>query len=140
MSGSFIDRKDVEDFVDQIDNDKSSSGGKAIDNLTPTSRLSNNKPAHESESSIGEEPYRYIVVVVYFLLSFSNGLQWVCISAIADNFAKAFSLNSFEVELFSLLYMFIFPFAFPVAAYLIDEVSIRLGVSSFNQANSISKS
>jgi fucose permease len=52
----------------------------------------------------------------------------VTFSPIAKSFKKNFDLNTFQVDLFSLIYMTVYPFVTPVSSYIIDNKSMRLGV------------
>lgn len=82
---------------------------------------------------IKEVGYRWVIVVTFFMLSFSNGMQWVTFSSIADNFKKVFNVSSDVVNLFSLSYMYCYPLVFPFAAYIIDNKTTRGGVRKYEQ-------
>jgi hypothetical protein len=84
----------------------------------------------DTDILIGETSYRYVIVTVYCLLSFSNGMQWVTFSAIADRFKLNYSLDQYQVDLFSLIYMIIYPFLSFPSSYIIDNKNLRLGVIS----------
>ena len=75
-----------------------------------------------------ESPYRFYVVVAYFLLTFANGFQWVTFSSCADNFGTAYDMPSWKVNMFSLIYMIIYPFVCIPQGYLVDAYSTRLGL------------
>jgi hypothetical protein len=77
---------------------------------------------------IGETPYRFVIVILYFFINFCNGMQWVTFASIADRFKIVYDLNQFQVDMFSLIYMILYPlFNFP-ASYTIDNKNLRLGV------------
>lgn len=75
-----------------------------------------------------ETPYRFVIVVTYFLLCFANGFQWVTFSSCAAKFGETYGLNNTEVNIFSLLYMILYPFVCIPQGYLIDNYSTRLGL------------
>lgn len=85
--------------------------------------------ASHKSAIIKEVGYRWVIVASFFLLSFSNGMQWVTFSAIADNFKKVLNTSSEVVDIYSLSYMYCFPVMFPIAAYIIDNKTVRGGVS-----------
>lgn len=84
--------------------------------------------ANKTEQKYGETPYRWYVVVAYFLLTFANGLQWVTFSSCATNFGEAYDMPSWKVNMFSLIYMIIYPFVCIPQGYLVDGYSTRLGL------------
>ena len=75
-----------------------------------------------------ETPYRWYVMVAYCLTVFANGFQWVTFSAIATKFGEHYDTPSWKVNMFSLIYMIIYPFVCIPEGYLIDNYSTRLGI------------
>ena len=90
-----------------------------------------NNPTNDSNYNLQyhEVPYRFIILISYFLLTFSNGLQWVTFSSCADNFSKNYGIPSYQVNLFSLMYMIIYPFVCIPEGFLIDSYSTKLGIT-----------
>ena len=88
----------------------------------------NEEIAIKKEIIYGETPYRWFFMISYCLLVFVNQLQWVCFSAIATDFSKNYEKPLWKVNMFSLIYMIIYPFACIPEAWLIDDYSIRLGL------------
>ena len=80
------------------------------------------------KEEFGETPYRFYIVVSYFLLTFANGFQWVTFSSCAENFGDAYDMPSWKVNMFSLIYMIIYPFVCIPQGYLVDAYSTRLGL------------
>ena len=76
----------------------------------------------------GETPYRWYVMIAYCLCVFANGFQWVTFSAIAVDFANNYKQPSWKVNMFSLMYMIIYPFVCIPQGWLIDNYSTRLGI------------
>ena len=75
-----------------------------------------------------ETPYRWYVMVAYCLTVFANGFQWVTFSAIATAFSNNYGVPSWKVNMFSLMYMIIYPFVCIPEGWLIDSYSTRLGI------------
>ena len=82
----------------------------------------------EQEKKYGETPYRWYVMIAYCLCVFANGFQWVTFSAIAVDFANNYNQPSWKVNMFSLMYMIIYPFVCIPQGWLIDNYSTRLGI------------
>ena len=76
----------------------------------------------------GETPYRWYVMIAYCLCVFANGFQWVTFSAIATKFSEHYDEPSWRVNMFSLMYMIIYPFVCIPQGWLIDDYSLRLGI------------
>ena len=76
----------------------------------------------------GETPYRWYIMVAYCLCVFANGFQWVTFSAIAVDFSTHYEEPSWKVNMFSLMYMIIYPFVCIPEGWLIDSYSTRLGI------------
>ena len=76
----------------------------------------------------GETPYRWFVMISYCLCTFANGFQWVTFSAIASKFGYHYNLESWKVNMFSLIYMILYPFVCLPEGHLVDNYSTRLGI------------
>ena len=96
--------------------------------LSPENNNQNEGVTIKKEIIYGETPYRWFFMISYCLLVFANQLQWVCFSAIATDFSNHYSKPLWKVNMFSLIYMIIYPFACIPEAWLIDDYSIRLGL------------
>ena len=96
--------------------------------ILPENNNTNKEITIKKEIKYGETPYRWFFMVSYCLLVFSNQLQWVCFSAIATDFSFHYNEPLWKVNMFSLIYMIIYPFACIPEAWLIDDYSIRLGL------------
>lgn len=80
------------------------------------------------DKKYGETCYRWYVMISYCLCTFSNGFQWVTFSAIATKFSKNYDMDSWKVNMFSLIYMIIYPFVCVPEGWLVDNISARLGI------------
>ena len=87
-----------------------------------------NEKKEEEGETIKLTPYRFIIVIVYFFLNFINGIHWVTFASCAQKFGKFYHLNHFSVDLFSLLYMIVYPIGCIPEAYLIDNISMQIGL------------
>ena len=83
---------------------------------------------NNNNQKYGETPYRWYIMVAYCLCVFANGFQWVTFSAIAVDFSTHYNEPSWKVNMFSLMYMIIYPFVCIPEGWLIDNYSTRLGI------------
>ena len=100
-------------------------GAKTDKNLVETPPVVSENP---SSIQYKETPYRWYVMIAYCLTVFANGFQWVTFSAIATKFSENYDTPSWKVNMFSLIYMIIYPFVCIPEGYLIDNYSTRLGI------------
>ena len=82
----------------------------------------------EETEKYGETPYRWFVMVAYCLCVFANGFQWVTFSAISTQFSENYGTPLWKINMFSLMYMIIYPFVCIPQGWLIDSYSTRLGI------------
>ena len=80
-----------------------------------------------SQIKYKETPYRWYVMIAYCLTVFANGFQWVTFSAIATDFSENYDIPSWKVNMFSLMYMIIYPFVCIPEGWLIDNYSTFVG-------------
>ncbi len=137
MKDSFIGNDELQKTIESLDKqaEKSLFVNDGVQNNLNNSKLKNQNikagMSMAQHTIIGEVRYRWIIFICFCVLSFSNGMQWVCISSIASNFIIAYDVDSLLVDLFSLSYMIVFPFIFPIAAYIIDNKSVKNGVGIY---------
>ena len=67
-------------------------------------------------------------MISYCLCTFANGFQWVTFSAIALKFSENYEMESWKVNMFSLIYMIFYPFVCIPEGWLVDNYSTRLGI------------
>ena len=67
-------------------------------------------------------------MIAYCLCTFANGFQWVTFSAIASKFSYHYNLESWKVNMFSLIYMILYPIVCIPQGHLVDNYSTRLGI------------
>ena len=95
----------------------------------PTNLGGSNDLNNINNNDIKLSPYRFVIVFVYFLLNFINGVHWVTFASCAAKFGKFYHLNNYLVDLFSLLFMILYPIACIPEAYIIDHISMYIGLS-----------
>jgi fucose permease len=129
MNGSFIGKKEINDFLTTLDNPNENSIFKyGSDDLKNSSQKTIDTEEIKTEVTVTESPYRFVIVFLFSMLSFSNGIQWVFVSAVAQKFQDTYGLNKFETDLFSMIFMIVYPIVTFPSSYVIDNVSIRMGV------------
>ena len=81
------------------------------------------------EIQYNETPYRFLIVITYFFLNFANGEQWVTYASVADKFRQNYNQSRWGVDLYSMIFMIVYPLFCVPEAYLIDNINMRLGLS-----------
>ena len=75
-----------------------------------------------------ESPYRFYVGLAFILLSLASGFQWVTFSSCFTNFSISYNLPKWKVNMFSLIYMIVYPIVCIPQGYFMDYYSIRAGI------------
>ena len=96
------------------------------DNINDLNKVSNTS----DDNQIKLYFYRYVIVFLYCLLNFINGVHWVTFASCASKFGKFYHLNNFLVDLFSLIFMILYPICCIPESYLMDNCSIKWGLST----------
>jgi fucose permease len=97
---------------------------------TPDTNITDSYTSQLDEKVIiGERPYRFIILLSFCLLNFSNAMQWVTYSSIADKFKVEYNLDQYQVDLLAMIFFIAYPFTNFPASYIIDNISPRLGVT-----------
>ena len=87
------------------------------------------KIIEKKEEKIGLSKYRFIIVIIYCMENFSNAVHWVTYASCAKNFSKFYNLSSFKVDIFSMIYMIVYPIVCVPESHIIDNINLRLGLS-----------
>ena len=82
----------------------------------------------KKEIKYGETPYRWFFLVSYCLNGFVNQIQWVAYSAILTAFSENYEKPLWKVNMFSLIYMIVYPIACIPEAWMLDKFSIRISL------------
>ena len=80
------------------------------------------------EIKYGETPYRWFFLISYCLSGFVNQMQWVAYSAILTAFANNYEKPLWKVNMFSLIYMIVYPITCIPCAWMLDKFSIRVSL------------
>ena len=104
--------------------------------ITETQKNLNKNEAQSTEEIIttrkeikyGETPYRWFFLVSYCLLNFTNQVQWVCFSAILTDFSRNYNKPQWKINMFSLIYMIVYPIFCIPDAWMLDKYSIRISL------------
>lgn len=80
------------------------------------------------DSEYREYPYRFVIVLLFTLPSFINGMCWVVFSSISNKTAETYDVDPSIVTLVPMLYMIVYiPINFP-SNWILDTKGIRKGV------------
>ena len=82
----------------------------------------------KKEIKYGETPYRWFFLISYCLNGFVNQIQWVAYSAILTAFSENYEKPLWKVNMFSLIYMIVYPIACIPEAWMLDKFSIRISL------------
>ncbi len=72
--------------------------------------------------------YRWIILLVYFLINMIIQMQWLTFAPIAREARVVYNATSLQIDLLSMIFMGVFLVACIPASYLIDKYGIRIGV------------
>eukprot|EP00126_Sphaerothecum_destruens_P007257 Sdes_comp19766_c1_seq1m11816 len=88
---------------------------------------------HESELDkidIETTPARWLMLLLFSFLSFSNACIWISFSTIADITKERFAINDAQLNLLSVIYMIVYiPFVI-VSSLIIERMNLGVGVWS----------
>ena len=73
--------------------------------------------------------YAILIVIIFFLLNFINGMHWVTFASCAAKFGKFYNLNDLEVDILSLVFMALYLFTSYPCSWIIDKKSMRWGLN-----------
>ena len=75
-----------------------------------------------------EYPYRFVITVIYSLISIVNGICWVIVTPISVPISKAYDISAAEVSLIPTSFLLFYViFNFP-SNWVIDVKGIRKGI------------
>ena len=109
---------------DELNSNTKSSENNSI-NSTENSSIST---VVSSKEYYEESPYRFYIALSFVLLSFANGFQWVTVSSCFSNFSITYNLPNWKVNMFSLIYMIVYPFICIPQGYLMENYSTLAGI------------
>ena len=104
-------------------------------NYSNSDRPSNNDQYPHNDIELNDDkkvqltPYRFVIVIIYCLLNFINGMHWITFASCAAKFGKFYHLTTFQVDLLSLIFMILYLFFSIPESYLMDNISMRTGLN-----------
>jgi len=72
--------------------------------------------------------YRWVVLLVYFLLNALMQLQWITFAPITSQAVAYYGVPAIQIDLLSLIFMIVYLFVSIPASYVIDTWGIRIGI------------
>jgi FLVCR family MFS transporter 7 len=72
--------------------------------------------------------YRWIVLLVYFLLNALMQVQWITFAPITSEAVTFYHVSALQIDLLSLIFMIVYLFVSFPASYVIDTWGIRIGI------------
>lgn len=80
------------------------------------------------EGEYQEYPYRFAIILLFFLPSFINGMCWVVVSPISTKISECYDVSDTLVTLIPMLYMIMYLFVNFPSNWILDSKGIRKGV------------
>ena len=72
--------------------------------------------------------YRWVVLLVYFLLNAFMQVQWITFAPITSEAVSIYHVPALQIDLLSLIFMIVYIFVSFPASYIIDTWGIRIGI------------
>lgn len=72
--------------------------------------------------------YRWVVLLVYFLLNALMQVQWITFAPITSEAVSFYHVPALQIDLLSLIFMIVYIFVSIPASYIIDTWGIRIGI------------
>ena len=72
--------------------------------------------------------YRWIILLVFFLINMIIQMQWLTFAPIAREARLVYSATPFQIDLLSMIFMGVFLVVCLPASYILDKFGIRIGV------------
>lgn len=82
----------------------------------------------KKEIKYGETSYRWFFLISYCLSGFVNQMQWVAYSAILTAFSINYEKPLWKINMFSLIFMIVYPIVCIPEAWMLDKFSIRISL------------
>jgi MFS family permease len=80
------------------------------------------------QSGIKVYGYRWVVLLVFFIINALMQLQWITFAPITSEAVAFYKVNAFHIDLLSLIFMIVYIFVSIPASYIIDTWGIRIGI------------
>jgi len=80
------------------------------------------------QSGIKVYGYRWVVLLVYFIINILMQLQWITFAPITSGAVAFYNVPAIQIDLLSLIFMIVYLFVSFPASYIIDTWGIRIGI------------
>jgi len=80
------------------------------------------------QSDIKVYSYRWVVLLVFFIINALMQLQWITFAPITSEAVAFYKVPSLQIDLLSLIFMIVYIFVSIPASYIIDTWGIRIGI------------
>ncbi len=80
------------------------------------------------EQDIKVYRYRWVVLLVYFLINALMQIQWIAFAPITSEAVAFYNVSALQIDLLSLIFMIVYLFISFPASYIIDTWGIRIGI------------
>jgi len=80
------------------------------------------------QSGIKVYGYRWVVLLVFFIINALMQLQWITFAPITSEAVAFYKVPAMQIDLLSLMFMIVYLFVSIPASYIIDTWGIRIGI------------
>ncbi|PKN69280.1 MAG: MFS transporter [Deltaproteobacteria bacterium HGW-Deltaproteobacteria-12] len=80
------------------------------------------------EQEIKVYRYRWVVLLVYFLINALMQIQWIAFAPVTSEAVVFYQVSALQIDLVSLIFMIVYLFISFPASYIIDTWGIRIGI------------
>ncbi len=87
------------------------------------------KEKSEDAPQYGETSERWYNLVSYCFCLFANGFQWLTFSSFSNEFSVYYEISSWRIRMFAMIYFIVYPFAFIEEGWLLENFSLKIGLS-----------
>ena len=88
-----------------------------------------NENREKEQLKVEFSSYAILIVIIFFLLNFINGMHWVTFASCAAKFGEFYGLNNLEVDILSLIFMALYLFTSYPCSWIIDKKSMKWGLN-----------
>jgi cyanate permease len=82
----------------------------------------------QMEQEIKVYRYRWVVLLVYFLINALMQIQWIAFAPVTSEAVVFYQVSALQIDLVSLIFMIVYLFISFPASYIIDTWGIRIGI------------
>ena len=80
------------------------------------------------ENGIKVYSYRWIILLLYFLIAMIIEIQWLTFASIAEAAREFYGATSMQIDFLSMIYMIVFMILSIPASYVIDTYGLKKGL------------